>query len=143
MTSKVFILFFVASILVFIGYGRFNQNQTSSPVEINSDADSTQLNKPEGTANAMSAPEETIDMMTLTGTYVCLPTLGGAATPDCAFGIKTDDGEYYAVNFGAGAGSMAGERISASGTFIPSAELKPNHWTKFQTEGLFTILEKL
>lgn len=91
--------------------------------------------------------EKTIEMMTLTGTYVCLPTLSGATTPDCAFGIKTDDGEYYAVNFGAGAGSMAdfmaGERISARGTFIPSEELNPNHWTKFNSKGLFTVLEKL
>jgi hypothetical protein len=148
MTSKVFIsIVVVAGIILFLGYGRFNQVQTEAPAETNSDTESALANESERTMNTASVPEKTIEMMTLTGTYVCLPTLTGAATPDCAFGIKTDAGEYYAVNFGAGAGSMAdfraGERINANGTFIPSEELNPNHWTKFNSKGLFTVLEKL
>lgn len=137
----------VASIIILVGYARFNSVQTEVPAATDTSADRTNVTNPKGTANAVPATEKTIEMMTLTGTYVCLPTLTGAATPDCAFGIKTDGGEYYAVNFGASAGSMAdfmaGERISANGTFIPSEELNPNHWTKFNSKGLFTVLEKL
>jgi hypothetical protein len=94
-----------------------------------------------------STAVSTDDFVTLTGTYTCLPLLDGSvSTTDCAFGIRTDDGKYYAVNFGAGAGSMAdfrdGARITARGTIILAAALNPNSWSKFQSEGLFTILEK-
>jgi hypothetical protein len=86
-------------------------------------------------------------MMDIRGTYVCLPLQGGgSASPDCAFGIRTDDNVYYAVNFGAGAGSMAdfreGESVGARGTLILPEKLTPNHWAKFEMSGLFTILEK-
>ena len=147
MAPKVLILVVVAGIIILVGYARFNQGQTGASTAANTSSESSSTNEPDGASNTPPVPEKTIEMMTLTGTYVCLPTLSGAATPDCAFGIKTDGGEYYAVNFGASAGSMAdfmaGERISANGTFIPSEELNPNHWTKFNSKGLFTVLEKL
>jgi hypothetical protein len=89
---------------------------------------------------------KTPNMVTLTGTYVCLPAKAGVTTADCAFGIKTDEGVYYAVNFGAGAGSMAdfkdGATITAQGTLIHRADLNPDSWTKFEMQGLFTVLEK-
>lgn len=47
--------------------------------------------------------------VTISGTYVCLPhrdTSGEMQTTECAFGIKTDDGVYYAVNFGQSATAM-------------------------------------
>lgn len=147
MSPKVLILVVVLGAILFVGYARFNHGQTDISAEKKGSTDLTLKNKPGDSANTSPVAEKTIEMMTLTGTYVCLPTLSGATTPDCAFGIKTDDGEYYAVNFGAGAGSMAdfmaGERISARGTFIPSEELNPNHGTKFNSKGLFTVLEKL
>ena len=147
MSPRVLILLIIAGIIIVIGYGRFNQSQTVAPAVTESSDELTDTSKPEEAAAAQATKEMTIEMMTLTGTYVCLPTLSGAATPDCAFGIKTAGGEYYAVNFGASAGSMAdfmaGERISANGNFIPSEELNPNHWTKFNSKGLFTVLEKL
>jgi hypothetical protein len=89
---------------------------------------------------------ETPAMITVSGAYVCLPTIDGSATADCAFGIKTDGGEYYAVNFGASAGSMAdfasGAHIAAQGTLILREDLRPDSWKKFKMKGLFTILEK-
>jgi hypothetical protein len=83
----------------------------------------------------------------LSGVYVCLPLLdANAPKNDCAFGVKTNDGKYYAVNFGAGAGSMSdfkdGAQIVARGFFIPKDKLNPNSWAKFQSEGLFTITER-
>jgi hypothetical protein len=91
------------------------------------------------------APANT--MVTLSGTYVCLPFLPTVTkTADCAFGIRTDTGEYYAVNFGASAGSMAdfrdGAHITARGMIILRADLRPDSWTSFDIQGLFTIMEK-
>ena len=85
--------------------------------------------------------------ITLSGTYVCLPTQNGVVTADCAFGIQSDDGDFYAVNFGAGAGSMAdftnGAHITARGTVVLRENLHPDSWTKFTIKGLFTVFEKL
>lgn len=88
------------------------------------------------------------ELITLEGTYVCLPLLAqGANSADCAFGIESDDGIFYAVNFGARAGSMAdflaGAHIKAKGTLILRDNLNPNSWEKFDMHGLFTVIEKL
>jgi len=37
---------------------------------------------------------------TLAGTFVCLPHKGdGPQTLECAYGLRTDDGRYYALQF--------------------------------------------
>ena len=101
------------------------------------------------TPSVNSVPSRaSVETVTLTGTYECLPLLDNSqASSDCAFGIKTDEGEYYAVNFGASAGAMAdfkaNARITAKGIIIPSDKLTPNSWAKFNSKGLFTVLERL
>lgn len=73
------------------------------------------------------APPE-IDV--LTGIYECLPHKDqtGPQTMECAFGIKTDDGAHYALDFSAftseaGMTIATGERIRAEGTLVPLAAL--------------------
>lgn len=93
-------------------------------------------------------PAATQEAVVLSGTYVCLPHLNASASKtDCAFGIKTDDGIYYAVNFGAGAGAMSdfkdGTHITAKGFITPKEKLVPNNWAKFSLSGLFTLTEKV
>lgn len=83
----------------------------------------------------------------LTGTFVCLPhkDTTGPQTEECAFGIKTDAGVHYAVNFGASATMMEQFRAGAHGTFTgfitPKETLSTNHWNKYIMEGIFTITE--
>ncbi len=97
---------------------------------------------------APTAPSSvTPGAVSLSGTYTCLPFLDGSIPQnDCAFGVKTDAGEFYAVNFSASAGSMAdfnaGAHITAQGTIIPRENLRPDNWKKFSMSGLFTITEK-
>lgn len=131
----------VAALVVIVVVGYAGQNLVHAPVPVADVAgdlpDASEVDE------AVNTPE----MVTMTGTYVCLPLASGAAaTADCAFGIRTDGGEYYAVNFGARAGSMAdfrdGVRITAKGTIILTKDLNPNNWEKFTSKGLFTILEK-
>ncbi len=139
MKTKV-IVGIVAVAVLLIGLGRWLQMPEKT---VSGDDASVRVTNETKEPFTIPKPET----ITLTGTYTCLPLADGStAATDCAFGIKTDDGKYYAVNFGAGAGSMAdftaGARITAKGTIILAADLNPNSWTKFQSEGLFTVLEK-
>lgn len=83
--------------------------------------------------------------VTLSGTYECLPhrVTSGPQTDECAFGLKTDEGEHYAVNFGASASAMerfqAGEHITAEGFVVPRMALSDSQWAKYDMEGMFTI----
>lgn len=83
--------------------------------------------------------------VTLSGTYECLPHLDttGPQTMECAFGIRTDDGEYYAVNFGQSAGAMeqfqAGAHVTAEGFVVIKEALSTDHWQKYNMKGIFTV----
>jgi hypothetical protein len=85
--------------------------------------------------------------VTLSGTYVCLPHLdtSGPQTEECAFGLKTDDGVYYAVNFGASAGAMkrfqSGAHITAEGFVVITEALSTDHWQHYNMKGIFTVLK--
>jgi hypothetical protein len=83
--------------------------------------------------------------VTLSGTFECLPhrDTRGPQTDECAFGIKADSGEHYAVNFGASASAMqqfqSGSRITAEGFIVPRMALSDSQWAKYDIEGMFTI----
>lgn len=87
--------------------------------------------------------------VTLSGTYVCLPHADttGPQTEECAFGIKTDEGDYYAVNFGASADAMAqfqsGAHITAEGFIVIREALSSDQWAKYNMKGIFTITNRL
>lgn len=93
------------------------------------------------------AEEITAYRATLTGEYVCLPHTdqNGPQTLECAFGIKTDVGEYYAVNFAAMSQTAPdlkiGDRFTASGTITPIEMLSTDHWQKYPVEGIFSVTD--
>ena len=82
---------------------------------------------------------------TISGTYTCLPHLDttGPHTMECAFGIRADNGDYYAVNFGASATAMeqfqAGERVTAEGFIVIKEALSSDQWAKYNMKGIFTV----
>lgn len=86
---------------------------------------------------------------TLSGTYGCLPhaNTSGPQTMECAFGLKTDDGAYYAVNFGQSADAMqqfqSGAHVTAEGFVVSKQALNTNQWQKYNMEGIFTITKVL
>ena len=102
------------------------------------------INSPEK-APLDSTPQNT----TLSGTYVCLPhtDTSGPQTDECAFGLKTDDGLYYAVNFGESASVMeqfqANEHITAEGFVVIKEALSSDHWAKYNMKGIFTITKMI
>jgi hypothetical protein len=87
--------------------------------------------------------------VSLTGTFVCLRHVDteGPQTMECAFGIKLDDGTYYAVDF-ALMSQMApniptGKRFSASGVLTPIERLSTDHWRKYPIKGIFSVTDSV
>lgn len=129
MNNKVVTGVVVALAIAVVGYFIFaNPNQQ---VPLNQNLDAT--------------PKE----VTLSGTYVCLPHLDttGPQTEECAFGLKADSGEYYAVNFGASADAMnqfqSGIHIIAEGNVVIKEALSSDHWAKYNMKGIFTITKMI
>lgn len=89
--------------------------------------------------------DSTPQSVTLSGTYVCLPHIdtSGPQTEECAFGLKTDTGDYYAVNFGQSADAMRqfqhGAHITAEGFVVIKEALNTDQWAKYEMKGIFTI----
>lgn len=86
---------------------------------------------------------------TLTGKYVCLPhrDTSGPQTLECAFGMQTDSGEYYAIDWGTDSAQMmtvqTGERFTATGLITPIALLSSDHWNKYDIVGIFSIRDNV
>lgn len=86
---------------------------------------------------------------TLSGTQVCLPHADteGPQTLECALGMKTDAGEYYALDFGTlpeGIPALTdGDRFSVTGLITPVEMLSSDHWKKYDIEGILSVTESV
>lgn len=86
---------------------------------------------------------------TLEGEVTCLPHVGdGPHTMECAYGLKTDVGEYYALDLAAltmpeGTMPETGDRISANGTVTPIEMVSSDHWRTYDIEGIFSVTDSL
>lgn len=84
---------------------------------------------------------------TLTGEQVCLPhkDTSGPQTRECASGIKTVGGEYYALDFALMSQSLPnipnGARFTANGTITPIERLSSDHLQKYAIEGVFSVTD--
>ncbi len=91
--------------------------------------------------------DSTMQTVTFSGTYTCLPYVDPSKDPskECKFGLKTDDGVYYAVNFGASASAMeefqSRKHITAKGFVVPKEALSTDQWMPYNMKGVFTITE--
>lgn len=96
-------------------------------------------------------PDVTPTRVSLVGEYVCLPHKDPNAihTMECAFGLKTDDGKYYAMDFNLMSqmqpGDLqTGQRISANGTFTPIEMLSADMWrNNYNIVGIFSVTDSL
>ena len=85
----------------------------------------------------------------LSGEYVCLPhkDTRGPQTLECAFGIKTEAGEYYAVDFNLmsqeNLGLEVGDKFSANGLITPIEMLSTDHWKVYDIEGIFSVTDSI
>jgi len=88
---------------------------------------------------------------TLTGEYLCLPYKSDIkpeeTEPECQPGLKTQIGEYYAVNFYLMSQQHPpleeGQLFSASGTITPAERLSAAHWQNYEMEGIFSVTDSV
>lgn len=86
---------------------------------------------------------------TLTGEYVCLPhkDTKGPQTLECAIGLKTDVGEYYAIDFNLMSQEQpllqTGQRFTANGVITPIEYLSTNNWEKYDIVGIFSVTDSI
>jgi hypothetical protein len=86
---------------------------------------------------------------TLTGTYMCLPhkNTSGPQTDECAYGLKTEEGEYYAIDFYLMSSMVpeikSGDRITASGVLTPIEMLSTDRWQIYPIKGIFSVTDSL
>lgn len=116
---------------------RVQQGSSSSPIAPSGNA-------PTPTIVVSDAPKEA----TLEGEYTCLPhtDTSGPQTMECALGLKTDDGSYYALDFGnllqSGAINFGtGTRIRVSGLLVPIEQISSNQWQKYPIKGILQVKE--
>lgn len=85
---------------------------------------------------------------TLSGEVVCLPHKGdGPHTMECAYGLRTDSGEHYAIDLTAMSQEQrpleTGERISANGLITPVEMLSSDHWQTYDIVGIFSVTDSV
>lgn len=84
-------------------------------------------------------------LATLTGEHVCLPhrDQSGPQTLECALGIKTSTGEYYALDLNKLSPNTldfaTGDNLKVTGTVTPIERLSSDHWQKYQVTGILTV----
>ena len=86
---------------------------------------------------------------TLTGVQTCLPhkDTSGPQTLECAIGMQTDVGEYYALDFNLMSQTppdiQNGERFTASGVITPIERLSTNQWQNYNVQGIFSVTDSI
>jgi heat shock protein HslJ len=87
--------------------------------------------------------------VTLQGEYMCLPLKDEFKDlqADCAAGMLTDTGIYYAIDLGLMSSSapqlVEGNLIKADGVITPMMALSTDYWQKYEAEGIFSITSGL
>lgn len=102
-----------------------------------------------GLFNPPPAPvvNEELKRASFVGVYVCLPEKSTGVVPsdECAVGMRTDDGVYYALDFGLLSQEAPllkdGERFSASGVITPLSYLSTDQWQKYPIVGIFSVTD--
>ncbi len=83
----------------------------------------------------------------LSGEYVCLVAEGEEPTEECTPGLRTEVGEYYALNFALSSQIAptveVGDQMSAQGMVTPIEMLSTDHWQKYNVEGIFSVTDSV
>jgi hypothetical protein len=125
-------IFFIVACLILIGGAVFMVMSQSPEKEINDGSD-IDVNEP---------PQE----VTMSGETVCLPhkDTDGPQTMECAFGLKADNGNHYALNMtqvqnGGMIGFDTGMRMTVTGLLVPIEQISTDMWNKYDIKGIVSV----
>jgi hypothetical protein len=82
---------------------------------------------------------------TLTGEYTCLKLKDSSKpqTLECIYGLKTNQGEFYALDFNSVPSGMPNlkseERITVTGTITPIEMISADYWQKYDVKGIMSV----
>jgi len=66
---------------------------------------------------------------------------------ECAFGLQTPVGEYYALDFSLMSQEEpnlgVGDTFTATGTITPIEYLSSNHWQQYPIQGIFSVTDSV
>lgn len=86
---------------------------------------------------------------TLSGERVCLPPKDTSLpnTLECAIGLKTDMGKYYALDYNLMSQAMPevqnGQRFTAAGLVTPIENLSADLWQRYEVAGIFSVTDSM
>jgi len=95
----------------------------------------------------ISSPKSDVPIeVSLAGEYLCLPhrDTDGPQTLECALGLKTNEGNYYALDFDdlLRSGEIdfgTGTRIVVSGQLVPIEQISSDQWQRYAIEGIIKV----
>lgn len=93
-----------------------------------------------------ATPPDSAENLSYEGSFACLPhkETNGPVTMECAFGLLTDDGTYYALDLSAVTDEftqMGGKsRIRVDGAMMPVETLSSDRWSKYNIKGIIRVI---
>ncbi len=82
---------------------------------------------------------------TITGSFTCLPhrNTDGPQTLECASGLETNDGNFYALDLSAFSYPAdefgTGEAIKVTGLLVPIEQISSDMWQKYNIKGIMRV----
>lgn len=82
---------------------------------------------------------------TVNGVFTCLPhrDTSGPQTMECAFGLRSEDGSHYALDWGDSATSAfdlpMDRKFSVTGLFVPIEALSTDYWQRYAVRGIIKV----
>ena len=83
--------------------------------------------------------------VTMQGTITCLPHRGtGPSTLECAYGLKTPNGDYYGLDAGALAPNTVttynvGTPVILQGTLVMNSDMPQAAWSQYDIKGVIAL----
>ncbi len=139
------LLYFLPQLLAQTGGSLNSSNQNISDTQNIAD-EGTQLGLGNSQQGSVQPPADVPQDVTLQGHFTCLPhkNTGGPVTMECAFGLETDDGKYYALDATAVSPSpladmTTGKQVSITGLLVPADQLNTDQWQKYDIVGIMQV----
>jgi hypothetical protein len=139
--------FIVIGFVILVGVGTYfllpKNAQQPLPIQppdtVISSGPITQMPSPTSDPNGMGN-----NPTTLVGEITCLPhkDTSGPQTMECAFGLKTHEDVYYALDLNKvdnGIGLQTDKRVIVTGLLTPVEALSSDHWQKYNMKGIISV----